>query len=33
MKEKAESGGIKEIKDPAKWQQELRKDKPLYGRG
>ena len=32
MKEKAEIGGIKEIKDPVKWQREQRKDTPLHGR-
>lgn len=32
MEEKAKSGGIQEIKDPVKWQREIRKDKPLYGR-
>lgn len=32
MTEKANSGGIQSIKDPAAWQREQRKDKPLYGR-
>lgn len=32
MEEMAASGGIKSIKDPVKWQREIRKDKPLYGR-
>ena len=32
MKEKAERGGITSIEDPLKWQQEVREDKPLYGR-
>lgn len=32
MKEKAERGGVSSIKDPQKWQQEVREDKALYGR-
>ncbi|MBZ9627725.1 hypothetical protein LB456_01960 [Psychroflexus sp. CAK57W] len=32
MEEMATSGGITSIKDPVKWQREVRKDKKLYGR-
>ena len=32
MKEMAESGGIKSIKDPVAWQKEVREDRKLYGR-
>jgi len=28
----ADRGGIKSIKDPVKWQREIRKDRPLPGR-
>lgn len=28
----AETGGISSIKDPVKWQREIRKDRPLPGR-
>lgn len=32
MEEMATSGGITSIKNPVKWQREVRKDKKLYGR-
>lgn len=32
MQEMANSGGISSIKDPQKWQREIRKDKKLHGR-
>mgnify|MGYP006430896015 CR=1 FL=1 len=32
MKDMAESGGVTSIKDPVKWQKEIRKDKKLFGR-
>ncbi|RAV27562.1 hypothetical protein [Sinomicrobium soli] len=32
MEEMAASGGISSIKDPVKWQREMRKDRKLYGR-
>ncbi|MBA3985464.1 MAG: hypothetical protein H0X63_02565 [Flavobacteriales bacterium] len=32
MEEMAASGGITSIKDPVKWQREVREDKKLYGR-
>lgn len=32
MEEMANSGGIESIQDPVKWQREIRKDRPLYGR-
>ena len=32
MKDMEASGGITSIKDPVKWQKEIRKDKKLYGR-
>ncbi len=28
----AAMGGVKSIKDPSKWQREIRKDRPLPGR-
>lgn len=32
MEEFADQGGIKSIPDPIKWQDEVRKDRPLPGR-
>ncbi len=32
MEEFAEQGGLKSIPDPIKWQDEVRKDRPLPGR-
>lgn len=33
IRDMAESGGIQSIKDLIKWQNEVREDKTLYGRG
>lgn len=32
LREIAKRGGIKAIKDPVKWQRQIRKDRPLPGR-